>query len=309
METAKIYPKISIVCQCFNREGYIGGTIDSVLSQNYPNIELIVIDDGSTDKSWDIIQSYGSKIAYAEQLLEGRNRRTPVPSLNYGLAKATGDIFTTLNDKNILLPGSLLAMAEVFMEFPDVEWVTGINAIVNKDGIITNIMPIRKDLWQHLYFVTWNIQHESTFWRRSLWERSGFLGFSEEWPWAFDAELWSRFFGMGAKLYYLNTIVGAYRKLPTAHGTKNRGEYQALAKRAWSRLQSEVPASERYWAILHRVLWYAKPILRNIPDAVYAYIPLLNHFAQDAIKFEDINKESGYLIRYKRNPFRTLYPW
>ncbi len=295
------YPRISIVLQCFNRKEYIESTILSVVSQNYPNIECIVIDDGSTDGSWEIIQKYKDQLAFIEQ--RHSNDKTPVPALNYGFSKSTGEILTSLNDKNLLMPGSLMMMAKIFSENKDIDWVTGIGLIANSEGMLVNVLPIRKDIFEHLIWVPWNIQHESTFWRRSLWEKVG-GSFSEEYPWGFDADLWSRFFATGAKLYFLNTIVGAYRKLATAHGVRNRSEYQKYSHNAHSYLRKHVPKKELYYAELFRILRYFKFLLRNIPDSVFQHIPILNHFSQDALTFKGSD-----IIRYKRNPFRTIYPW
>src|SRR3989344_3292956 len=83
------WPKISIVTQCFNREKFIAQTIESILGQNYPNLEYIVIDDNSTDRSWEIIQRYKSKLAVCERL-EGL-RDNPAYATNYGFSKAAED--------------------------------------------------------------------------------------------------------------------------------------------------------------------------------------------------------------------------
>lgn len=295
-------PRITVVCQCFNRKRYIGETIESVLSQQYPNTELIVIDDGSTDGSWEVIQSYKDRLAYCER--RESTDKTPVPALNIGFAKSTGEIMTSLNDKNLLMPGSLATMAKLFSENPDVEWVTGIGLIANPESMIVSVLPIRKGLHEHLLNVSWNLQHESTFWRRSLWERTG-GAFSTDFPWGFDADLWSRFFAAGATLYHLNTIVGAYRKLPTAHGVRNRAEYQQFAARARAYLRARVPKRELWYARLYRALRPLKPLLRNIPDSAWAHIPILRHLSNPSIRF----KNSDTLERYERNPFRTVYPW
>jgi glycosyltransferase involved in cell wall biosynthesis len=303
-EGDKKYPRITIVLTCFNREKYIAESIESVISQGYPNLECIVIDDNSKDRSWEIIQRYKDRLAYIERL-DG-HRTTPVPAINHALSKSTGDIMTTLNDKNLLMPKSLFTVAEVFTEFPDIEWITGIGLIADPEGKITNVSPLRKGLHEHLIPVSWNIQHESTFWKRSLWERVG--GKFNEASWSFDNDLWSRFF-LTTKLYYLNTILGAYRKIATAHGVTKKAEYYHHAAEARNMLRSKIGTKELVYAELYRVLRYLKPLLRNIPDNVYRYIPVLNHFCHDAITFHNVTGERPHLKLYKRNPFRTIFPW
>ncbi len=298
------YPRISIVTTCFNREAYIAETIESVLSQNYPNLEYIVIDDGSTDRSWEIIQSYKGRLTHIERL-EG-NRTSPVHALNIGLSKITGDVMTTLTDKNILLPKSLFTIAKVFNELPQIEWVTGIGCIIDKDGCIADVIPVRKDLYETLYGVPWNIQHESTFWRRSLWDRTG-AKMDEEYPWAFDSGMWRKFF-LEAKLYHLNTVIGAYRKLPTAQSTAHKDVFYGYVEKARQDLRKKVPKTDIFYAELYRILRLFKPLIRNIPDTVYSKIPVINHLAHASIRFKDLNSKEHFKI-YRRNPFRTIFPW
>lgn len=304
-ELLKKYPKISIVTQCFNREQYIAETIESVLSQNYPNLEYIVIDDGSTDRSWEIIQQYNDKLAYAEHL--SSNRDTPVPAINYGFSKATGDVFGWLNSKNILMPKSLFTLAQVFSDLPEVEWITGIGAIIDGDGKIINVIPVRKDLYEYMVGTKSNIQQESTFWRRSLWEKTG--GKLNEATVAFDIDLWSTKFFLNARLYHLNTLIGAYRKSPVSFSTLKRATFIMHIENARKELRRRASKKELALAELFRIVRYLKPILRNIPDNVYAHIPILKDFCHHAIKFHKMEDGQGVLKTYTRNPFRTIFPW
>lgn len=296
------YPKISVVMQCHNREEYIAQAIESVLAQNYPNLDLVVIDDGSTDASWEMIQRYADRLGYFEHINTGT--KSAQAALEYGFSKCTGDVMVQMSEKALLLPGALMTVGRVFAEYPDIEFLTAFTCVANQDGSIVSVAPIRKDMHEHLINVPWNLQTESTFWRRSLWERAG-----SKWDnglgWAADYGLWCYFFAAGAKLYHLNTVVGAYRKTPTAQGVSNPTQYYDSAARYRAWLRGRVPKKELAYAELYRALRYLKPILRNIPDRVYQYIPVLNHFCNEAVGFKDM----GTLKRWKRNPFRTIYPW
>ncbi len=300
------YPKISIVTQCYNREDRIAETIESVLSQGYPNLEYIVIDDGSTDKSFEIIQRYRDQLAYIEQLPGKRD--TPVEAINYGFSKATGDILGWLNSKNILLPNSLFTVGRVFNTFSDVDWLTGIGLTLDGSGCITNVIPVRKDLYEHLAGTSSNIQQESTFWRRSLWEKAG-SNIPQGFPHAFDIGLWSTQFFPQAKLYHLNTLLGAYRKSPKAFSSVNRGEFLHEIEQARAALWTKMPARTRRYAQAFQIIRWLKPALRNIPDPIYVKIPFLKEFCHHAIKFDKMEGELATLTRYKRNPFRTIFPW
>lgn len=302
---AKKYPKISLITQCYNREDVVAETIESVLSQNYPNLEYIVIDDGSTDKSWEVIQKYRDKLAYVERL-EGK-RDTPVPAINYGFSKATGEVLGWISSKNILMPKSLFTIAQVFSDLPEVEWVTGIGTIIDSEGKIISVIPVRKDLYEHMIGTQSNIQAESTFWRQSLWKKSG-EKFNED-AVSFDVDLWSTKFFITAKLYHLNTLIGAYRKSPTAFSTRNRAMFLRHISDAQTELRQRASKKEIAYAEIFRIVRHLKPLLRNIPDNIYAHIPILNNFCHQAIKFYKMENGRGVLKIYSRNPFRTIFPW
>lgn len=304
-ELAKKYPRISLITQCYNREDVVAETIESVLSQNYPNLEYIVIDDGSTDKSWEIIQKYRDKLAYIERIESGRD--SPTPTINYAFSKATGDILGWISSKNTLLPKSLFTIGQVFSDLPEVEWVTGIGSILDGDGKIISVIPVRKDLYEHMVGTQSNIQAESTFWRRSLWEKTG--GKFNENVVSFDVDLWCRKFFLTTKLYHLNTLIGAYRKSPTAISTTKRAISLQQIDDAQVVLRQRASRKEIMYAEIFRIVRYLRPILRNIPDRVYAHIPILNTFCHQAIKFHKMEGGRGVLKIYTRNPFRTIFPW
>lgn len=300
------FPKISLVTQCFNREAFIAETIESVLSQEYPNLEYIVIDDGSTDKSWEIIQRYKDKLTYCERLTEKRD--TPVPAINYGLSKATGEVLGWLNAKNILLPKSLFTVGDVFATFPSVEWVTGIGCTIDQDGKVIHVTPVRQDYWNYLIGEGANIQQESTFFRRSLWERTG-AEIDIRYPNAFDIGLWCTKFFHTARLYHLSTLVGAYRKNAGALSSARRKEFLDYIVNARAEMRSKVPRRHLLYAELYRFLKYGKPILRNIPDTIWHRIPLLKTFSQKGIRYAGLEDDRGTLELCERNPFRIMYPW
>ena len=117
-------PLVSIITPTYNRAKYLEETIDSILSQDYPRIEYIVLDDGSTDGTPEVLARYGSRIRWETHPNMGETQ-----TVNQGFALARGDIVAVVNSDDPLLPGAVRAAVEVFLERPDVlvaypDWLT-----------------------------------------------------------------------------------------------------------------------------------------------------------------------------------------
>ena len=119
--TKQTYPKISIVTPSFNQGKYIEQTIQSVLDQDYPNLEYIIIDGGSTDETVEIIKKYEHKIHY--WVSEPDKGQTD--GINKGFAKCTGEIFNWINSDDYYEPGTFYKLAKLFTEHPYVDVVCG----------------------------------------------------------------------------------------------------------------------------------------------------------------------------------------
>src|SRR5688572_6274864 len=127
--------KISIVTPSFNQGQFIEETVLSVLNQNYPNLEYIVIDGGSTDQTVEVIRRYEDRLAY----WASEKDRGQVHAINKGLAKSTGDIFAFINSDDVYLPETFAAVAEYFDAHPEAEWVCG-DTIMFGDGHPTELI-------------------------------------------------------------------------------------------------------------------------------------------------------------------------
>lgn len=218
------WPKISIVTPSFNQGQYLEETIQSVLNQNYANLEYIIVDGGSTDNSVDVIRKYEDQLAYwvSEPDLGQYN------GINKGFARSTGEIMTWLNSDDKLVSGALSAVASIFTTLPQIKWLTGNLPITwNKYGQAYNCPNLggfnRTAFFRgaNLPGCSWYarcwIQQESTFWRRSLWEESG-GHIDDSLNYAGDFELWARFYQY-ADLYAVNALIGGFRN----HGNQKTG--------------------------------------------------------------------------------------
>lgn len=287
MATELRYPKISIVTACYNHAAFVVETIESILSQAYPNLEYIVIDDGSEDGSWNVIQRYRTSLAHCERL-EGY-RDTPVIALNHGFKKTTGEIMLFLNSDDILLPKSLFVIAKIFKEHPDVEWLTGMATTINSRSEIVN----SKLRLKHRYdFLSGNwkiIQQESTCWRRSLWKKTGETLDGEK-KWAFDTELWTRFFEE-AEHYHAATPLGAFRAGAQSKSVSAIATFMEPNMSYLERFSNRSESKHRKLATIYHFLRFCRVFLAPIPDKVYLKLPLLRTFAYRVLEYSSARDE------------------
>ncbi|HVA98847.1 MAG TPA: glycosyltransferase family 2 protein, partial [Bacteroidia bacterium] len=203
----EIFPKITIVTPSFNQGEYLEETILSVLDQNYPNLEYIIIDGGSTDDSVEIIKKYEKQLTF--WISEKDNGL--YDALNKGFSKSTGEIMAWINSDDLYHKKSFFTVAEIFSAFPKVQWIQGLPDCVSESGKLISISNF-KNWSKYNYFLKeykW-IQQESCFWKRDLWEKTN-SKLNDSLKLAGDLDLWLRFFDY-AELYSLNIILGAYRQ-------------------------------------------------------------------------------------------------
>jgi glycosyltransferase involved in cell wall biosynthesis len=202
----EMWPKIALVTPVRNSGKYIEATIQSVLSQEYPNLEYFVVDGGSTDGTVEIIQRYESQISgWVSERDEGM-----YDAINKGFARTSGEIMGWISATDVLHPGGLGVVGRVFRDLPEVEWITGRPTWIDEAGTAMGMLDIPR--WSRYRFLAGAnryIQQESTFWRRGLWERAGgFVDASRRY--VSDFELWVRFF-RHAKLYSVDAVIGGFR--------------------------------------------------------------------------------------------------
>lgn len=213
------YPKISIVTPSYNQGQFLEATIQSVLSQNYPNLEYIIIDGGSTDRSVEIIQKYADHLHFWCSEPDGGQ----YAAINKGFSHATGEIMAWLNSDDMYFSWSFNTVASIMSSVPTVEWLTASNFgawdwqgfcgdIGKAPGYSREAFLDGRYLFSGRNAICW-IQQESTFWRRGLWERIG--GYiSTEFKLASDFDLWARFYSH-ADLYGTSSLLGGFRSQNT----------------------------------------------------------------------------------------------
>jgi len=165
------WPKISIITPSFNQAQFLERTMRSVLDQNYPNLEYIIIDGGSTDGSVEIIKKYEGRLAYwVSEPDRGQSH-----ALNKGFERATGDIIGWLNPDDLYCAGAFARVAEAFRTQPETDaWYGGIYIADSKDRILNALWPLDPDP-AYTVLVGLDIHQQGLFWRRELMKRAGMI--------------------------------------------------------------------------------------------------------------------------------------
>ncbi len=198
-------PKISIVTPSFNSNEFLGRTIESVVGQNYPDLEYIVQDGGSTDGTVDILKHYSDQIFHWESSPDQGQSN----AINLGFRHATGEIMAYLNSDDVLLPGTLDYVANYFSVNQDVDAVYGHRVLINENDDETGrwVLPRhdKKILACHDF-----VPQETLFWRRSIWQKAG-GSIDEDFNFAMDWDLLLRLQDAGAHFVRLPRFLACFR--------------------------------------------------------------------------------------------------
>lgn len=202
-----LYPKISYVTPVYNQVEFIEQTILSVIDQDYPNFEYIIADGGSTDGTLEIIKKYENHLFK----VISEPDTGMYDALGKGFKISSGEIMGWINSDDILLPGAFSNMARLFNDLPEVNWIQGLNGFIDLKGEVISFQTPKQ--FSFIKFLSGDfkwIQQESTFWRRTLWEKAG-SSLNAKLKLAGDFELWFRFF-QNDRLYNCSLLIGAWRR-------------------------------------------------------------------------------------------------
>ena len=201
-------PRVSIVTPSFNQGRYLEETMRSVLAQDYPNLEYIVIDGGSTDGSVAIIRKYEKRLAY----WVSEPDRGQADAINKGFACAGGDLLGWLNSDDCLYPGAVRRLVEAFAARPETEFIYGDvtrGAELQQPANERRGQPIA--LRDMLRTLRMPIPQQAAMWRRSVIEKVG--GLNPRWHVVLDREFFLRV-ALKCRMDYLPGVVGFFRVHP-----------------------------------------------------------------------------------------------
>lgn len=221
-------PLVTVIIPSYNCEAYISETIECVLAQTYPNIELIVIDDGSTDNTKNVIRSYGEKLT-----LISKENTGVCAARNLGIQKASGEYICLLDHDDYWFPDKISQQLELFKNHPETGVVYSHFACwsPDRDGNFSDqscvdIVPISNDIdyafsgWiYHLLLLDCWVLTSTAMIRANVFEKCGL--FDEQLPYSEDWDLWLRI-SRNYQFIKLKCTTTLYRQHPQQGNRKVR---------------------------------------------------------------------------------------
>lgn len=254
--------KISIITPSYNQAEFIERTIQSVLSQNYPDLEYIVMDGGSTDGTQEILKKYSDKIIWKSEKDNGQS-----DAINKGLKIATGDIVAYLNSDDAYEPDAIKKVAEFFQKNPEKKWVYGKCKIIDKnDKEIRKPITFYKNLllknYSYSKLLSENfISQPATFWRKELMNEIGY--FDEKEHFCMDYEYWLRI-GKKYPAGIINDCLANFRHhISSKSGIVNKKQF-----RDELRIAKKYSQEKTLPIMLHEINYWKITIIYRLMDII-----------------------------------------
>jgi GT2 family glycosyltransferase len=237
---------VSIVTPSYNQALYLEQTIQSVLEQDYPRIEYIVVDGASADNSFEIIKKYNDRLAYWISEKDSGQAE----AINKGFARAKGEILAWLNSDDYYLPDTTSAVTKCFDENPEVVMLYGDMLAVNGEGQTINVLKYRQLSLQDLLCFQ-IVGQPSVFFRRSALEKTGLLDTS--FHFMLDHHLWIRLAQQG-RILHVSQVWSAARYHPQAKNRARAAEFGREAFRVLDWAKSQPILAEALSGVERRAL-------------------------------------------------------
>jgi glycosyltransferase involved in cell wall biosynthesis len=235
---------VSIVTPSFNQASFLEQTIRSVLDQDYPSLEYIVVDGASTDASVDIIKKYSDRLAWwLSEKDKGQG-----DAINRGLARAKGEIIAWINSDDYYLPNAISSAVNVFEQYPRVMLVYGDMLAVDQNRETTNVLRYKQySLEDLLCFQI--IGQPAVFFRRDVYEKVG--GLDASFHFMLDHHLWIRIAEQG-EILHVPQLWAAARYHPHAKNRLKPVEFGLEAFRILDWMKSEPTLSRTFAKVKKR---------------------------------------------------------
>ncbi len=275
--TSETRPLVSIITPSFNQAAYLSATLNSVLTQDYQHLELIVMDGGSTDGSVEILKAQTDpRLSWTSERDRGQSH-----AINKGLSQARGEYLTYLNSDDLLAPHTVAFIVDYFETHPEADLLFGDCVYIGEHGEIIRVVLGRTFSLSAVLTGRTGLLQPGAFWRRRVTERIG--NFDEHLHYTMDVDYWLRASLAGFNIVYASGVRGSFR----LHDQ--------------SKTVSQSPAFWRDWrAMLHSL--YARPelsaeVMQYYADS-FAYVDW--HDAKMAWAHKDYAAARPMLQRFLR---------
>lgn len=266
-------PLVSIVTPSYNQGSFIERTILSVLKQNYPRIEYIVLDSMSTDATGDILKKYSKQI----NIIVREKDNGQSDAINKGFQLASGEIIAYLNSDDCYASPDVVQDAVMNLEQSRADLVYGRRYYVDENGHYLLSWPFRKHDDRRLLKSCY-LPQECSFWSREIYDRAGgFIDTSYEF--ALDYELWCRFLKYGARFKAINKVYGLFRQHSQA---KSTAAFMNVGVPEIARIQAKYTATTNSLAELQNqfIMHYLKVAPNSPSDFNVANLAMHAQFKQ-----------------------------
>ncbi|MGF9562899.1 glycosyltransferase family 2 protein [Neorhizobium sp. BT27B] len=238
-------PRITIVVPSYNQGLFLGDTLKSIVDQQYPNLELIVVDGGSTDSTLEVIRQYESKLAW----WVSEKDTGQASAINKGFQRSTGDIMAWLNSDDMLAPGALARIHRYFKANLNVQVVYGNRIVIDEAGreIGRWVLPGHSQgvlKWADF------VPQETLFWKREAWDIVD-SHIDESFSFAIDWDFLLRLSASGVRMAHIPAFLGLFR----IHGLQKTSSQMSSTglKEMDTIRRRELGFSPKPWCIIARI--------------------------------------------------------
>jgi len=276
-----VLPLVTVVTPSYNQGRFIRATIESVLKQDYPRIEYLVMDGGSTDETVSILREYSDRLRWVSEPDHGQAH-----AINKGWRQARGSILAYLNSDDVYLPGAIAQAVAALEAHPEAAAVYGEGYHVDEEGRVLERYPTESfnpDRLQEICFIC----QPTVFLRREAVERAGYL--DESLRYCMDYDLWIRLARAGKILSHTPHYLASTRLHADAKTLDQRGQAHAEILR-----------------VTHRHFGRVAPSL--VFGYAHAVLGLQNREASIPDRLSLIGISLATFLRYNRRVPRSAWP-